>query len=235
MADAVTRSYLRTLDPTTIRPLPVLQQALRQLQQRHDSDGNYSAACEQLKTIRQDLVAGRVEDTAFAQSVYETHARLALAAGDLPELRACISMLRQLQPGEGGEFAAQGVLFALLAHVSGTHKDMLVLELRDVAQRGLLEDMHVARALSLCRAMLSGDYVQFVKCVSTCDKNVLVDALCERMVHHTCSVVLGAFLPCVPVARVRTMLPLRGGTGLPTMLVVDGDVVDIRASRRMIV
>lgn len=231
----LTRQYLRTIDPASIRQLPLLQQALEQLEHRYNADGNYSVACEQLETIRQDLVAGRVEDIAFARCVYETHALLALAAGDLAELRTCIAMLRQLYtlPGEGGTYAAQGLLFALLAHVCGTHKDVLMLELRDVAQRRLLDDAHVARALRLCRATLAGDYVQFACCLKEYDDgNVLVRSLCERVVQRTCCVVLAAFLPTVPVERVRSMLPMRGpNTPLPCMFVVTGDVVDVRASR----
>lgn len=183
----VTRRYLRTLDPAAIRPLPVLQLALQHVVDRYSEDGEYSAACEQLKTIRQDIVAGRVDDVDFSRHVYETHARLALAAHDLPELRACLGMLKQLYAhGQGGELLAVGVLLALLAH--GTHKDVLALELRDVARRGLLGDAHVMQALAVCRAVLAGDYT-----LRFDDGAPLARALREHMLQYTCRVILAGF------------------------------------------
>lgn len=208
----------------------MLQLALEQAISRYNDDHNYSAACEQLKTIRQDIVAGRIEDMDFTKLVYETHARLALAANDLAELRACLGMLRQLHNGQGGEFAALGLLFALLAHVGGAHKDVLALELRDVATRGLLDDEHVRAALQFCRAVLAGHYAGAAGCTTTED-NALKRAVRERLALRTCRVVLAAFLPTLPVDRVRSMLGIDVVQLPENMFVISGDVVDVRASR----
>jgi hypothetical protein len=64
-----------------VRPEDVLEKALIMVQ---DSQKNYLFKCDQLKSIRQDLTVQRIHNHLTAK-VYETHARLALEAGDLPE------------------------------------------------------------------------------------------------------------------------------------------------------
>jgi hypothetical protein len=94
-----------------VRPEEVLEKALLMVQ---NSQKNYLYKCDQLKSIRQDLTVQRIQNQltvkvcvipilpcdmkiscSFVLSlfsfvvvyiqVYETHARLALEAGDLPE------------------------------------------------------------------------------------------------------------------------------------------------------
>ncbi len=210
--------------------------------QRYEKDHNYNAASEQLKTIRQDLTAGRVHNKAFTQHVYETHARLALAAGDMAELRSCLGVLARgvYAYGDGGEFAAYGVLFALLAQVEGRHKDVLAMELYQVAHRGVLRDAWVKRALGLCRAVLGGCSVVFWRLASAWEDNALVVALGKHVAAQTCRVMVSATFPTVPLAHMRQMCfgCAEGGEQeeLMASLVLLKDasqnsLVDIRATR----
>ncbi|RWW64974.1 hypothetical protein BHE74_00027743 [Ensete ventricosum] len=96
----IEKRYLRLTsapDPSTVivRPEEVLEKALQMVQ---SSQKNYLYKCDQLKSIRQDLTVQRIQNALTVKVlfcyllavlmwnfVYETHARLALEAGDLPE------------------------------------------------------------------------------------------------------------------------------------------------------
>ena len=74
------KSYLRitsAVDPSTVRPLPILQKALVFLVEKWKKEGNYTYICDQLKSLRQDLTVQRIKNE-FTVKVYETHARIAI-------------------------------------------------------------------------------------------------------------------------------------------------------------
>lgn len=73
-----------------VRPVDVLRASLLQVRERMTATAEYAHACEQLKSIRQDLRVQGVRGP-FAAEVYECHARLALEQSDLNEFnqRAC--------------------------------------------------------------------------------------------------------------------------------------------------
>ncbi|KAK6933350.1 hypothetical protein RJ641_036244, partial [Dillenia turbinata] len=80
----IEKRYLRLTsapDPATVRPEDVLEKSLLMVQ---NSQKNYLYKCDQLKSIRQDLTVQHIQN-AFTAKVYETHARLALEFGDIPE------------------------------------------------------------------------------------------------------------------------------------------------------
>ncbi|KAL0349227.1 UNVERIFIED_CONTAM: SAC3 family protein A [Sesamum angustifolium] len=80
----IEKRYLRLTsapDPATVRPEEVLEKALLMVQ---TSPKNYLYKCDQLKSIRQDLTVQRIRNE-LTVKVYETHARLAIEVGDLPE------------------------------------------------------------------------------------------------------------------------------------------------------
>jgi hypothetical protein len=106
-----------------VRPEEILRKALAMVQ---TTTKNYLYRCEQLKSIRQDLTVQRIRNELTVQ-VYETHARMALEAGDLPEYNQCQSQLQGLY-AEGikgccSEFASYGLLYIVFQH--GNSRDLL--------------------------------------------------------------------------------------------------------------
>ncbi|KAF7823965.1 SAC3 family protein A isoform X1 [Senna tora] len=85
----IEKRYLRLTsapDPATVRPEEVLEKAILMVQ---NSQKNYIYKCDQLKSIRKDLIVQRIRNQLTAK-VYETHARLALEFEDLPEYNQVI-------------------------------------------------------------------------------------------------------------------------------------------------
>jgi len=64
-------------DPSTVRPEPILKKALEHVKRKVMEGAPWDYACEQRKSIRQDLTVQRIKNE-FTVEVYETHARLCL-------------------------------------------------------------------------------------------------------------------------------------------------------------
>jgi len=115
------KRYLRLTsapDPATVRPLDVLRKALDMVVSTWADNRDYSYACDQLKSIRQDVVV-QVIQCEFAVQAYETAARIAIEGNDYAEFSASSSKLAELynHPKLSGkcpnrrEFLAYQILF----------------------------------------------------------------------------------------------------------------------------
>uniref|UniRef100_A0A7S3LM21 SAC3/GANP/THP3 conserved domain-containing protein n=1 Tax=Aplanochytrium stocchinoi TaxID=215587 RepID=A0A7S3LM21_9STRA len=82
-----------------VRSLDVLKRSLHHVNIKWKADGDYKFACEQLKSIRQDLTVQSLGHTPFALKVYENHARIALLHSDLSEFNQCQSKLQEIYSG----------------------------------------------------------------------------------------------------------------------------------------
>ncbi|XP_068669228.1 SAC3 family protein A-like isoform X2 [Aristolochia californica] len=203
----IEKRYLRLTsapDPATVRPEEVLEKALVLVQ---SSNKNYLYRCDQLKSIRQDLTVQRIHNE-LTVKVYETHARLALEAGDLPEYNQCQSQLKTLySDGIKGcymEFTAYSLLCVILH--SNNNRDLLSSMARlSVEAKG---DGIVKHALAVRSAVTSGNYVLFFRLYKTAPylSTCLMDLYVERMRFDAVRCMSRSYRPTVPVAFIAQVL-----------------------------
>ncbi|KAL9129075.1 MAG: hypothetical protein Q9217_002382 [Psora testacea] len=146
-------------NPETVRPLPVLEKTLEFLKKKWKKENNYSYACDQLKSLRQDLTVQHIK-TAFTVSVYELHARIALEKADLGEYNQCQTQLRALYSQQLGghpeEFKAYRILYFIHTCNRTDMNDVL-------ADLTAAEKQHpaVKHALDTRSALALGNYHRF--------------------------------------------------------------------------
>ncbi|XP_010669752.2 SAC3 family protein A isoform X2 [Beta vulgaris subsp. vulgaris] len=203
----IEKRYLRLTsapDPSTVRPEEVLEKALDMVQ---NSQKNYLYKCDQLKSIRQDLTVQRIRNE-LTVKVYETHARLALEFGDLPEFNQSQSQLKSLY-GEGiagcrMEFSAYNLLSVSL--LSNNRRDLLSLmsRLSDEAKK----HEAVKHALSVRSAVTSGNYVLFFRLYKSAPNlnTCLMDLCVEKMRFEAVKCMSRTFRPTIPVSYVAQVL-----------------------------
>ncbi|KAG9453732.1 hypothetical protein H6P81_006636 [Aristolochia fimbriata] len=203
----IEKRYLRLTsapDPATVRPEEVLEKALIMVE---SSNKNYLYRCDQLKSIRQDLTVQRISNE-LTVKVYETHARLALEAGDLPEYNQCQSQLKTLySEGIKGcymEFTAYSLLCVILH--SNNNRDLLSSMARlSVEAKG---NEFVKHALAVRSAIASRNYVLFFRLYKTAPNlsPYLMDLYVEKMRFEAVRCMSRSYRPTVPVAFIAQVL-----------------------------
>ncbi|KAG0574322.1 hypothetical protein KC19_VG254300 [Ceratodon purpureus] len=203
----VEKRYLRLTsapDPHIVRPKDVLRRALEMVKCTTKS---YLFKCEQLKSIRQDLTVQRIRDE-FTVEVYETHARMALEATDLPEYNQCQTQLKSLY-GEGikgcsNEFAAYSFLYILFN--CGNSRDLLSAMSR-LTQDGRRNDV-VKHALAVRNAVAVGNYTTFFRLYRSAPvlSPYLMDIHMEKMRFDGFKCMTRSYRPTIPVVSVAHSL-----------------------------
>nr|XP_041568892.1 LOW QUALITY PROTEIN: leukocyte receptor cluster member 8 [Taeniopygia guttata] len=207
----VTKRYLRLTcapDPSTVRPVPVLRQALALVRSHWAEHRDYAWACEQLKSIRQDLTVQGVR-TEFTVEVYETHARIALEKGDHEEFNQCQTQLKALYgeslAGCEGEFTAYRILYCLFTNSSGELTTELAL-----LPPNLRSDPAVTHALAVRAAWALGLYSRFFRLQRSAPAMGprLIDLFAERERRRALRAFLKAFRPALPTAQLGPLVGL---------------------------
>ncbi|KAF2217622.1 hypothetical protein CERZMDRAFT_92273 [Cercospora zeae-maydis SCOH1-5] len=154
-------------NPNTVRPLPLLEQALEHVIARWKDAKDYTYVCDQLKAIRQDLTVQHLKNK-FTIRVYEAHARIALEKKDLGEYNQCQTQLRALYKmklgengGSGGnqdEFTAYRILYLLYTR-NRTDMNNMLADLTTADKKGPF----VRFALNVREALAAGNYHRFFK------------------------------------------------------------------------
>lgn len=207
----VEKRYLRLTsapDPNTVRPEDVLKKALAMVQNTHK---NYFYKCEQLKSIRQDLTVQRIKNELTVQ-VYETHARMALEAGDLPEYNQCQSQLKGLYAegirGCNKEFAAYSLLHIIVHH--GNNRDLLSSMARlSVNDK---EDAAIKHAIAVRAAVAAGNYTTFFRLYKTAPNlgTCLMDLYVPKMRFEALRCMTRAYRPTLQASYIGRILGFIG-------------------------
>lgn len=147
--------------PEEVRPVPVLEEMFALLRKKWKTEHKYSYACDQFKSLRQDLTVQHVK-TDFTVRVYESHARIALEIGDLGEYNQCQTQLRSLYKmglnGSRDEFTAYRILYFIYT-CSRTDMNDVLADLTTAEKQ--MES--VSHALQVRAALASGNYIKFFR------------------------------------------------------------------------
>ena len=160
----IEKSYFRLTAPPapdTVRPLPVLEKALNHIRSKWKQEHNYNYACDQLKSMRQDLTVQHIQNE-LTVKVYECHARIALEMKDLGEYNQCQTQLRALYKkplgGSAEEFTAYRILYIIYTCNRTDMNDLLA----DLTPADKQKD-GVQHALQVRSALASGNYHKFFR------------------------------------------------------------------------
>ncbi|EGD83529.1 hypothetical protein PTSG_04138 [Salpingoeca rosetta] len=192
------------VDPSTVRPEPVLREAFKHVKQKFKRGGvGYKWIWSQLKAIRQDLTVQHIRNK-FTVQVYETHARIALEYDDHEEFNQCQSQLNRLYK-EGIEGSREEFLaYRLLEYMyKQSDRDLgaLLAELTE-DERHLPNIRH---ALSVLKAYSCSNYAKFFKLYDTAPGMApyLMDMLMVRVRKRALAAFAKAYRPSVPLTFIQ--------------------------------
>ncbi|KAL6074489.1 Leukocyte receptor cluster member 8 [Balamuthia mandrillaris] len=203
------KQYLRLTsapDPATVRPQHVLTQSLQLIKNKWKHEEDYHYACEQLKSIRQDLTVQHIKNS-FAIEVYETHARLALENSDLGEFNQCLTQLlilyTEVGTGSAIEFTAYRILYCLYSNNAAE-----ITQIMAQLDPGLRNHEFVSHALKVREAMALSNYYSFFRLYQSVPNMgvYIMDLFVDEMRLSALRIICKAYRPSMPVKIVKKEL-----------------------------
>ncbi|XP_069056901.1 leukocyte receptor cluster member 8 isoform X2 [Pleurodeles waltl] len=184
----ITKHYLRLTcapDPSTVRSVPILKKSLVMVKSHWKEKQDYAFACEQMKSIRQDLT------------------------GDHEEFNQCQAQLKSLYSenlaGNVGEFTAYRILYYIFTKNSGD----ITTELAYLT-KALKAEPCVAHSLALRNAWALSNYHRFFRLYRTAPRMsaYLIDKFVDRERKIALKAMIKTFRPVLPVSYVQSELAL---------------------------
>lgn len=207
------KQYLRLTsapDPSTVRPLDVLEKSLDKIvdywKKTAVENRDYHYACDQLKSIRQDLTVQFIRNS-FTVLVYETHAKIALEISDHEEFNQCQSQLKSLYELVPSENQHEFLGYLILYLIFTENTTELQLTLSKISCDRMKHPV-LDHALKVRRAWSLGDYHRLFSLYKQSPgmSGKLMDWFMERERKQAIKMIMKAYRPNVPLEFVSRLL-----------------------------